>query len=111
MLDVISYGSQQCSVASAICIGSTLLICQFCQSKLLCPCFLDFFVWRLPLLITFVRRFLRFYKQEYAYWVVVELLRKLFLTAIVTFVARGTPLQIVIGLLVSVVAHLVHSAL
>eukprot|EP01112_Ceratiomyxa_fruticulosa_P000834 TRINITY_DN1076_c0_g2_i1.p1 TRINITY_DN1076_c0_g2~~TRINITY_DN1076_c0_g2_i1.p1 ORF type:complete len:917 (+),score=160.47 TRINITY_DN1076_c0_g2_i1:59-2752(+) len=44
------------------------------------------------------------YKLKYFYWEIIELIRRLFLTAIVIFVGRGTPTQFVIADLISFVA-------
>jgi len=43
------------------------------------------------------------------FWEVTELVRKLFLTGIIVFCGRGSVVQIVFGLMVSIFAHLLHT--
>ena len=50
------------------------------------------------------------YKPDMYLWGTSELLRKLFLTGIVVFFGRGTSLQVLLALLVSVLAHVAHLA-
>jgi hypothetical protein len=55
--------------------------------------------------------YLRSYKEDFFWFEPIDLVRKLLLSSVIVFLARGSPLQTVIGLLISVFFHILHAQL